>query len=216
MNIVILGPQGSGKGTQAKLTADKFNLIHIETGKLLREIADSNDPLSEEIKKIMNEGRLVSDSILEKVISSKLRDNHSGNGFVFDGTPRNRAQYDKINELLSLSHGKLDKVIVINISEDETLRRLSSRRTCEECGKVYNVITNPSPKGEFCECGGKLVQREDDKPESIRKRLQTYNEHTSKVISMAKKDGILYVIDGERPIGEIFAEITVILEKIDG
>lgn len=216
MNIVILGPQGSGKGTQAKLTADKFNLTHIETGKLLREITDSDHPLSEEIANIMNEGRLVSDHILEEVISSKLHEDHKGNGFVFDGTPRNSAQYDKIKELLSSLHGNLDKVIVINISEDETLSRLSSRRTCETCGKVYNIITNPSPKGEFCECGGKLVQREDDKPESIRKRLQTYNEQTSKVISMAKEDGILSEVDGERPIEEIFAEITVILEKIDG
>jgi adenylate kinase len=216
MNIVILGPQGSGKGTQTALLAEKYNLAHIETGKILREIANSNHPRSEEIKNIMNNGLLVSDKILEEVMVGAMDNQKDKAGFVFDGTPRNLEQYNLIKKILEERGESLDKVIVVNISEDESIKRLSARRSCSVCGKVYNIITNPSPNGDFCECGGRLFQREDDRPQLIKKRLQTYHEQTSKVIELAKNDGILEEINGERPIEEIFNNIVKSIEIING
>lgn len=213
MNIVVLGPQGSGKGTQAELLSEKYNLLHVETGEILRKLTETTSPLAGEVRDIMNEGKLVSDEILEKVLRETLN-KPNGSGFVFDGTPRNVVQYGLIEKILKSKGEKFDKIVLINISEPETIKRLSSRRTCEECGKVYNLVTNPPKNGKTCDCGGRLIQREDDKPESIKKRLQTYHEQTSKVIDSAKKDGILVEIDGERPIDEIFCEISSIVDKL--
>jgi adenylate kinase len=207
MNIVILGPQGSGKGTQAELVAEKYNLVHVETGKILREIASSDHPLSAEVRRTMNEGKLVSDRILENVLEGVLTST-SKSGFVFDGTPRDIDQFNLIDKILGRVGQKIDMVILINISENETIKRLSSRRTCEKCGKVYNLLTNPSPGGQKCECGGALIQREDDFPDLIKKRLQTYHKETSAVLSKAKSKGILKEINGERPIEEIFDDIV--------
>lgn len=215
MNIVILGPQGSGKGTQAELLAERYNLIHIETGRLLRQMANSSHPLSTEVKRIMNEGNLISDVILREVISDEVNKYQSGNGFVFDGTPRNIEQYGLIKKILDSYGKKIDKVIVINLSEEETLKRLSSRRTCVKCGKVYNIITKPSPNGDLCECGEVLGQREDDKPGAIRKRLGTYNIQTSAVIDIALKEGVLMEINGERPIEVIFNDIVKVIDEIN-
>ena len=214
MNIVVLGPQGSGKGTQSELISEKFNLFHIETGKILREIADSDHPLAQEIRKTMMDGKLVSDAILEAVIGEQLA-KRGDRGFVFDGTPRDVNQYHLIGRILGKRGEKLDKVFLVNISEGETIKRLSSRRTCQKCGRVYNLITHPSPKGEFCECGGELIQRDDDRESSIIKRLKTYHDQTGLVIAEAERDGILSEVDGERPIDEIFAEIVNIIQKIN-
>lgn len=216
MNIVILGPQGSGKGTQAELIAEKYNLAHIETGKILRNIAGSNYPLSQELRRIMNEGVLVSDEILKEVMQNTIDGTVGKAGFIFDGTPRNIEQFNLLKEILRNKGARLDKVILITVSEGETIKRLTSRRTCVQCGKVYNLITKPSPNGDKCECGGQLVQREDDKEESIKKRLKTYHERTSRVVLEAKKDGILVEINGERPIEEIFNDIDKTIEKIRG
>lgn len=216
MNIVILGPQGSGKGTQAELISVKYGLEHVETGKLLREISSTIDnPLSKEVKKILNEGRLVPDVILEKVLK-KVLGKSSTKGFIFDGTPRNIEQYDLMEKMLADRGEDFDAVILINISEDESIKRLSSRRTCVRCGKVFNTITKPSPNGNLCDCGGELIQRDDDKPQTIRKRLKEYHDKTSAVISRSRNEGILYEVDGERPIEKIFKDITKIIDKIDG
>jgi len=212
MNIVILGPQGSGKGTQAELLSKKYGLSHIETGRICREISESNQPLSKKIKKILLEGKLVSDDILKVIIKENL-EKPSKNGFILDGTPRDVEQYNLIKEIFDLRGSKIDKVIVLNISEEETIKRLSKRRTCEVCGKIYNIDTNPSPNGSRCVCGGRLIQRDDDKPSSIKRRLQTYHEQTSEVIRLAKSNGILEEVNGERPIYEIFKDIVARIEK---
>lgn len=211
MNIVILGPQGSGKGTQSEMLANKYNLLHVETGKILREIASSNEPMADEIRRTMLEGKLVSDVVLEAVIGQVMKDNRK-NGIVFDGTPRNEGQYDLIKRLLKNRNEKIDRFIVIEISETETIKRLTSRLTCKNCGNVYNTLTKP-PTGNVCECGGELVVRDDDSLESIKKRLQVYHEMTAKVISLAKNENILYEINGERPIEEIFNDIVRVIEN---
>ncbi len=214
MNIIILGPQGSGKGTQAELVAQKYNLTHVETGKILREIATSEHPLAQDIRETMNDGRLVSDEVLESVIGDVM-DTNKKEGFVFDGTPRDLNQYRLIDRILGSRGEKIDMVILIDISEAETIKRLTLRRTCKRCGSVYNVLTKPSPNGDICgNCGGELVLREDDKPDSIKNRLRTYHEQTDKVINEADKRGLLIKFDGERPIGEIFNDIAVAIEHM--
>ena len=209
MNIIILGPQGSGKGTQADLLEHKFGLNHIETGKILRKIAESESPLANEIRDTMNSGKLVSDDILDEVLKEYMNKNVYS-GFLFDGTPRNMDQYDLIKNILIKKGEKIDKVILVDISEEETIKRLSSRRTCKQCGKVYNILTNPPPN-DLCECGGDLFQREDDTNEAIKKRLATYHKDTEKVLEQAEKDGLLLKFNGEQAIEKIHEEI---LEKL--
>ena len=208
MNIVILGLPGSGKGTQAELVSKKYDLVHVETGRLLRDIASSlKSPLSAEINTVLTEGGLVSDVILEHVLEEVFKQSN-GKGFVFDGTPRNLEQYDLMKRMLESRGEKFDKIILIKTSEEELIKRLSARRICVICGRVYNIVTKPSTKGDLCECGGKLVQREDDKPEIIKKRLEAYHEKTSAVISKAREEGILTEVNGERPIEDIFNDIV--------
>lgn len=207
MNIVILGPQGSGKGTQAKLLVEKYGFAHIETGEILRKIAQSDHKWGKRIKDMMNRGVLVSDDILNAILRESLSTAHP-NGYLFDGTPRNYPQYELIKKILASYNEKIDKVAFINIPENETVRRLSSRRTCKDCGLVYNLVTNPPPANGKCQCGGDLVQREDDFPEAIKKRLEAFNSSTKKVIESAEKDGVLIKIDGEQLIEDIHNEIV--------
>lgn len=206
MNIIILGPQGSGKGTQADLLEQKFGFTRIETGKILRQIAGSDHPLAERVRNTMNEGRLVSDEVLSQVLEEYMRKPHQ-DGFLFDGTPRNLDQYWLIKKILTELGQNIDKVILVDISEAETIRRLSSRRTCKSCGKVFNLITNPPPSDK-CNCGGELMQREDDQPEAIKKRLETYHTDTAKVIDAAEQEGLLLRINGEQAIEKIHEEMV--------
>jgi adenylate kinase len=207
MNLVILGPQGSGKGTQAGMLVNKYGFTRVETGEILRKIAESDHPWGKRVKSMMLKGALVSDDILNAVLKETLNMSHP-KGFLFDGTPRNFPQYKLIRDILALKGERMDKVVFINISEAETVKRLSSRQTCRVCGKVYNLVTDPSPHGDKCECGGNLVQREDDTPDAIKKRLEAFNHSTEKVIEAAKKEGVLVEINGEKPIEEIHKEIV--------
>lgn len=207
MNLVILGPQGSGKGTQAEMLVKKYGFTHVETGEILRQMAASDHPWNNRIRKMLNEGVLVSDDILSVILKDYLSSNHP-NGFLFDGTPRNFEQYKLMNELLSQKGEKFDKVIFLKIPEEETVRRLSSRRKCEKCGKVYNLVTDPPPGGSRCECRGELIHREDDFPDAIKKRLSAFWESTTKVIDAAKAEGILIEINGDQPIENIHKEIV--------
>ncbi|KKU62356.1 MAG: Adenylate kinase [Candidatus Amesbacteria bacterium GW2011_GWC1_47_15] len=211
MNIILLGPQGSGKGTQAKMLAEKLGLTIVETGKILREIAETDHPWGRRIKDMQMRGVLVSDDILMAVLKETLS-KPARRGYLFDGTPRNIVQYKLIKEVLEDRGEKIDKVVVLNISEEETIKRLSSRRTCLKCGRVYNLITSPPPEENKCECGGELSQRDDDFPEAIKKRLDAYKKSTSKVIEKAKNENVLIEIDGERAIDVIHEDIISKLE----
>lgn len=207
MNLIVLGPQGSGKGTQAEMLAKKFDLNRVETGRILRQIAESDHPWGKRIKDMMLRGVLVSDDILMAVLKETLTKS-APNGYVFDGTPRNLAQYDLIKEILAGRGEKIDRVIMLSISEPEVIKRISSRRTCAKCGKVYNLVTNPPVAENKCECGGELVQREDDSPEAIKKRLEAYRKMTLQVVEKAREEGVLWEIDGERAIETIHEEIV--------
>lgn len=213
MNILILGPQGSGKGTQAALLAEKYDMLHLESGQLLRSVAEINT----RVRDIINKGELVPSGLSLELMEEEIEKDHGfEKGIVFDGSPRTLDQYVAMKKWLTGKNQNIDLAVVITINEDETVARLSARRTCEKCGRVYNLITNPPPATGVCECGGVLIQREDDKPEAIKKRLAIYHERTQPMLEGIKKDGILVEVDGARSIEEIQEELVKIVEEKQG
>jgi adenylate kinase len=210
MNIVILGPQGSGKGTQAKLLSKKLELKRIEAGALVRKEAEKDKEIWETINV---KGKLIP---AEKIFGLIKREVGVGGKIIknvlFDGYPRSLKQYKYFKNWFDETGSKLNFVILLMISEDETIKRLSARRSCPDCGTVYNLLTNP-PQGESCNCGGTLVHREDDMPEAIKKRLIEYKEKTEPIVEEFRKEGLLLEIDGERPIDVIFDDIQKKLKE---
>lgn len=210
MNIILLGPQGSGKGTQAELLKQRRGFFHVETGKMLRELAKKD----EEVNELINvKGEFYPDQKTIELVDNELkREGVLGGSKVFDGFPRNLSQYELLTKWLKSLDQSIGAVFLIDISEEETVRRLSARRTCEVCGMVYNLITNP-PEGDRCVCGGKLVWRRDDSVEIIKRRLNLFREETLPIVEQAREEEMLYEIDGERPIEKIYEEIEEILKK---
>lgn len=214
MNLIMLGPQGSGKGTQSELLVEKYGLNYMEMGKIMRNIAESeHNKYSEVVEEHVNKGLLVPEKYIKLIALDYIKKQDKNRGFLFDGYPRSRKQYEQLKEALMGFGEKLDRVIYLDISEDETMRRLTSRRTCEKCGKIYNLITNPPQIAGQCECGGKLEYREDDKPEAIKQRLLAYKKITLPVLDEAREEGILIEIDGEKSIKKVHNDIVNKLEE---
>lgn len=211
MNIIFFGPQASGKGTQARILADKLGLFYLSTGDLFRNLS-KEDP---SIKKLVKSGSLPSDdlafSLLKTYLEKKAKD---ADNVVFDGYPRNVNQYLILKKFLKEKLTRIDHAILLDISDEEALRRLSARRNCPECKEIYNLITKPPKKDEICDkCKIKLVQREDDKPEAIKKRLFLYRRITEPLIEVFEKEGILRKVDGERPIKTISKDLLSLLQR---
>lgn len=209
MNIILLGPQGSGKGTQAELLAERFHLQHLEMGRIFRSIANSDHPQAAELREMINQGRLAPDSLTGQIAEDFIvkHDPHV-HGFVFEGYPRTLGQYEHVKTILQKYGKHLTAVFNLEISQEETVRRLSARRTCAKCGRVFNLITNPPRVEQVCDnCGGALVHRDDDKPEAITRRLELYRSQTHPVFMQAVAEGIGYEVNGERPIETIFNEL---------
>ncbi len=206
MNILFLGPQGSGKGTQARLLAQKFELFYFDNGGFLRELAKKNDVVRETI----NSGKLVPNKEMASYIEAFFDEKQIWDGIIFDGFPRTIEQYDFFKKWLSDKKVTLDFVFVLIIREKTTIERLSARRMDPATGIIYNLITNP-PSAEVNM--DSLVQREDDKPEAIKKRLQIYKEMTEPLVNKLKEESKVFEIDGERAIDEIQKEIERIIKN---
>lgn len=209
MNIILLGMPGSGKGTQARLLAKKLKHYYFEAGDFSRDLAEMNT----RIKRIMDKGELIPEEDMTRYVSNYLEDKVDDFGsIVFDGYPRFITQYQFLDGWLREKNFGIDKVIVLNVNENEIVKRLSARRVCTKCERVYNLVTNPPPQGK-CKCGGELVQREDDKPEAIKERFDWYKNNTLLMIEYVKKayPGKIVEIDGVRPIDVIHKDI---LERI--
>jgi len=209
MNIIILGPQGSGKGTQARLLADKFNLVIIGVGKALREVAKMDTPLGKQIYEIQNvKGALVPNEIFDKVLKVKFTSVPREQGLIIDGAPRVMDQVDYIEKTLKEFGRKIDEVIYINISEKETINRISKRWICSKCGTILIMRKDIQSETENClKCGGKIIQRPDDTPENIKKRLDIFKSETLPVIEYFREKGKLLEIKGEQPVEKVFEDI---------
>jgi len=206
MNILILGPQGSGKGTQARLLSEKLGLYYFESGNFLREIAAKN----EELRVHLAQGKLVPDEEMSSYVQSFFDAKGVYDNIIFDGFPRTVVQYNFFKKWLEDKDSSLDFVIVLNISEEETVKRLAARRQDPQTGKIYNLITDPPPEGVD---KSKLVQREDDTPAAIKQRLAWYGKLVVPLIEVMKKDAKVIEVDGERPIEAVFKDILRALGK---
>ncbi len=215
MNIILLGPPGAGKGTQAKKISENCSLPHISTGDMLRENISNNTPLGLKAKSYMSRGELVPDELLITIIKDRLSRSDCSGGFLLDGYPRTIPQADALQMILTESGRKLDVVLNIDVDDGELIKRLSGRRMCA-CGASYHVDFNPPEKEGFCDkCKGKLYQREDDRAEAIRNRLVVYKKQTQPLINYYTKKGILQRIDGSKDISAIFEDIKKVLENYD-
>lgn len=209
MNIIILGPQGSGKGTQARLIVKEFNLFYVSTGDILREIAEKDVS----VRNRLNKGVLLPDRETFEIIVKYLERKGINENILFDGYPRSVPQYELFKNWLNQRGKKIDLVIVLNISEEETIRRLSARREDPATGKIYNLITEPpGPEVDL----GRLVQRDDDKPEAIRVRLEEYRSSTLPLIEELRKDTKVVEIAGERTVEEIAQDIKNTINETNG
>src|SRR3989344_817574 len=206
MNLIILGPQGSGKGTQARLLADSLGLFHFESGDFLREVAKADPKIDEIINK---KGELFPDQEIFALVTKYLEEKLPNlENFILDGYPRSVWQYEVLKKWLAQKGRKLNWAIYLTLGQEESITRITARRTCEKCDRVYNLVTNPPPTLDRCECGGRLLQREDDTPEVVKKRLEIYQKITVPLIEVLKKDSILLTINGEQPIEAILKEIV--------
>lgn len=210
MNIVIIGAPASGKGTQSSLLANKLGLFHMQTGDLSRELAKKN----ERIKEIVESGKLIPEEEMTMYVLDYLHTKKPDlKNILFEGFPRFISQYEALEAFLKSKGDDIDAVISLDIEKDEAVRRISSRRICENCSAVYNLLTNPPENTGLCDtCGGKLIQRSDDLPESIEVRFQYYQDNTKKLIDYLDEKGKLIRIDAARPIDTIFEDILAKLE----
>ena len=211
MRLVLLGAPGSGKGTQADLLKEKYGAAHISTGDILRRNLKEKTKLGAEAESYMNKGALVPDDLVIRMVSERLRENDVAKGFLLDGFPRTISQAEALETLLGDLKQKLDAVLLFEIDEEALVRRLSNRRTCAACGKIWNLLTMESVSSGCPSCGGELLQREDDAEAVIRHRMDVYREQTSPLVSWYDDQGLLRRIDASKSREEIFTEIEATL-----
>ena len=215
MNIILMGPPGAGKGTQAGIITNQFSIPHISTGDMFREAVASGSGLGLEAQQYMNEGKLVPDGITIGIIEERITKPDCEKGFLLDGFPRTLVQAEALDKALIELNKKVDAAINISVPNDVLIKRLSGRVSCSNCKSLYNLNSNPPRIPNKCDkCGGQLVQRTDDVGEIVRKRLDVYNSQTSPVLEYYKKKGILYDLDGNRSTSAVFEDIKQYLENL--
>lgn len=208
INLLIMGKPGAGKGTQAQKLLRYYDLTHISTGDIFREEMEQNTAIGKEAEKYIEAGDLVPDDITNNIVEEVLHRKDYPNGFMLDGYPRTRTQAEALDDILDTLGIELTAVINVSVDDDVLLHRMAGRRVCPNCGKTYHVIYHPPRKEGICDvCGHTLIQREDDKEESVLNRLKIYNEKTRPLLDYYEKKGLLLVVDGEKPADEVFNAI---------
>ena len=214
MRLLLIGPPGGGKGTQAKFLIDHFLITQISTGDMLRENVRSETSLGEEARKFMNKGKLVPDSVILDMMKKRLAEQDCRNGYILDGFPRTIPQAEGLDILLTDLNQKLDHVVIMDVPDNLIITRLSNRRSCKECGQVYNLLFEPPKNAGKCNnCNEELYLREDDNPATIQQRLNVYHKQTEPVIKYYSDQGLTNVIDSKGTIDEIRLEILQIISS---
>ena len=214
MNLVFLGLPGAGKGTQAKILADKYDIPHISTGDIFRNAIKNETPLGVKAKKYIDSGELVPDEVTNGIVKERLQDKDCNGGFILDGYPRTLDQAEALDRNLDELSKTLDLVIYTRVRESELIKRLTGRRICEDCGVTYHVDFNPPEEESVCdECGGKLIQRDDDKEETVKNRINVNKNNTDKLINYYNNKNILVEIDAEKDIDEVSNDIIEVIEE---
>ena len=205
MKIIFIGKQGSGKGTYADYLSKKYNIPHISTGEMCRSIAKESSELGKKLKELIDQGNLIPDELMVLILKERFKKEDCKNGFILDGFPRNLHQAQALEEITDIKFA-----FHLKISDEAAVKRLSSRRQCKNCEKIYNLMTNPAKNGK-CECGGDLYQREDDKEEAIKKRLETFKHEEEDLIDFYH--AIIKGIDAEKPISDVIKALESFIKE---
>jgi len=214
VGLILLGPPGSGKGTQAKRIEKVFHLPHISTGDILREAIDKGTPLGKEAEEYMKRGDLVPDHVVNGIVKERLSKPDCKRGFILDGYPRTVPQAISLEEILKNLSLSLYAVIHLNVSDEEVVRRLTNRRICPKCGAIYNLLIKPPNDDEVCDvCRSKLIRRKDDEEDVIRRRLEVYRRETEPLIKYYEERGLLKNIEADGTVDEIWREISAIVSE---
>jgi adenylate kinase len=216
MNVMLLGAPGAGKGTQAARIVEEFGLVHLSTGDILRKAVADKTPLGIEAKRHMDEGGLVPDDVVIGLVKETItRPDARSHGVLFDGFPRTIPQADALGEALASSDLALDAVVSIDVDPEAIVARITSRRQCRGCGRVYNTVTDSPADAAVCDdCGGEVYQRDDDTETVVRKRLDAYEAQTSKLIPYYASSGTLYTVDGNKSPDDVYAAISALLKGL--
>jgi adenylate kinase len=214
MRLILFGPPGAGKGTQAKLLSEQLKIPHISTGEILREAVLKETEIGRKSRAILDAGQLVPDDVMIEIIRDLLESEHCRNGFILDGFPRTVNQAEGLSVLIAQLRMKIDCVINMEITEEEVVRRLKNRLTCKGCGTIYNLNTDNLSDTTVCpRCSGRLYQRDDDKPATIHKRLLVYSQSTAPVKEYYKKLGLLKAVDAKGDVKKVNRYILALINS---
>lgn len=212
MKIIMLGAPGAGKGTQAKMIADKYRIPHISTGDIFRANIKNGTELGMEAKKYMDQGLLVPDELTVKILLDRVAQDDCENGYVLDGFPRTIPQAQVLDKALTELGDKIDYAVNVDVPDENIINRMSGRRACLACGATYHVVHIPPKQEGVCDkCGQELVLRDDDKPETVKNRLDVYHKQTQPLIDFYTEKGVLKTVDGTVDMQDVFSAITAIL-----
>ena len=212
MKIIMLGAPGAGKGTQAKMIAEKYSIPHISTGDIFRANIKNGTELGKEAKEYMDKGLLVPDELTVRLLLDRVAQDDCKNGYVLDGFPRTIPQAEVLDKELTKLGDSVDFAVDVDVPDENIIRRMSGRRACLNCGATYHIVNIPPKKEGICDvCGSELVLRDDDQPETVKNRLKVYHEQTQPLIEYYTGKGVLRTVDGTLPMEEVFDAIVKIL-----
>ncbi len=215
MNLLIIGAPGAGKGTMSDLLINNFHLVHVSTGDMLRAAVKAGTPVGLKAQEYMNKGALVPDEVIHDIIVERLSQDDVNDGFLFDGYPRTLNQAEDLDAILKQIGKKIDRVINLDIEDEELIKRITGRRLCPTCGEIFNIYYKAPAKEGICDkCGAELIQRKDDNLESLTVRLEEYHKNTQPVIEYYEAAGIVSHINAKQGVNEVYEDIKAALEGL--